>query len=82
MIAQARQCKFMLEDTGFQTNLACTCLALWKHHVNLLLQLIKLYYLHGVSTKLKRYIIFTIQTYKKLKSYLYFVNDNTLFHDK
>ena len=33
-----------------------TCLALWKHHINL----------RGVSTKLNKYIIFTIQTYKEL----------------
>ena len=37
------------------------CLALWKHHVNLLLQ-----NLRGVSTKLNKYIVFTMQTYKKL----------------
>ena len=34
-----------------------TCLALWKHHVNLLLQ--------SFLSKLNKYIVFTMQTYKK-----------------
>ena len=66
-----------------------TCLALWKHHVNLLLQSFRsvssdlhsiistdedpsliessaIINLRGVSTKLNKYIVFTMQTYKKL----------------
>ena len=37
---------------------------MWKHHVNLFM---------GVSTKLSKYIVFTMQTYKKLN------NDNDLY---
>ena len=73
-----------------------TCLALWKHHVNLLLQSFRSVssdlHLHhqcfisadedpslriessaiinicGVSSKLNKYIVFTMQTYKKLRT--------------
>ena len=33
--------------------------------------IIAIYYLRGVSTKLNKYIIFTMQTYKELKTCIY-----------
>ena len=65
----------MLSTAAAENKILYTFLALWKYHVNLLLQSFRsvslriessaIINLRGVPTKLKKYIVFTMQTYKK-----------------